>query len=278
MQERTESKSRNKTKPAAAKVAREITKLRIKYPDATPEEILEKVESRFIKNFSVAGGGNELASAVTSLLPTAVRDKMGNNPGAVVNGGAEKASKFSAKKILEKYILSVSLLYGRNPRNASQAFQEILNADISEFVAQGKTDSEKSQDDKNVTMILMALGVLPKVKDHKKLMSMVVPVAAAAVGFMGAKEAQKEFANQLVEQVRESLGDAPEVFSEALEADRATYLATKAEKAEKSQNRADKSRERVRKLTEKVHLPRRSSEARGAGKKSKKPSKKQAEA
>lgn len=195
-----------------------------------------------------------------------------------MNDGADKVSKLGMKKVLERYILSVALLYGRNPRNGAQAFQEILGDEISEFMEQAKNGSEQNKGSMNTTVILGALGFIPQLKPYRKYMGKIAAVLVGALSFMGAKKAQSDFAEQLVEQVRNSSGDAPDSFSDALETDKAEYQASKAEKAEQKQSRVDKSRERVKNFTEKVHLPRRSSEARGAGKKPKKSSKKQAEA
>lgn len=222
-----------------------VKELRKKNPNASPCQLLEIVEKQFVQRFSVVGGGRAVLQHGVRLVAQKV-GKSQRNFKSAANQGADKFVETGVETFLKRYILSTALLYGKNPRNASQAFEDILGEDI--YVALKEAEKNSTTTNQNFDVVatgLIFLGMIPQLKKHSQALSAMVALAGLGTDFFKQQGAQKEFAEKLIERVREKLGTPPKEFSDLLFVD--------FEASEDDQEKPDSSaRDKVKKIKEKT--------------------------
>lgn len=211
---------------------RRIKKLRRSYPEATPAEIAEHLEKIFVRDFTLIGGAEV---GVKNFIPGAVGAATRNSKIAgatqaasylgIINGistytqkaaqGVGTTAHVGFSQSIKTFIYASALLQGLDVKDAEDATTRVLSADVHQLILTinqpiSYTDNQPGAAPMNVVAAISSIGVrnpqmLLLVKSGEQLIK-------SGGSVMASSKAHKEFAQQIITQVRENLGAVPAEF------------------------------------------------------------------
>lgn len=211
---------------------RRIKKLRRSYPEANPAEIAEHLEKIFVRDFSLIGGAE---AGVKNFIPGAVGAATRNSKIAgvtqaaghlgLINGvstytqkaaqGIGATAHVGFSQSIKTFIYSLALLQGLEVKDAEDATTRVLGADVHQLILTmnqpiSYAENQPDASPMNVVAAISSIGMrnpqmLLLVKSGEQLVK-------SGGSMMASSKAHKEFAQQIITQVRENLGEAPAEF------------------------------------------------------------------
>ncbi|MDO4917430.1 MAG: hypothetical protein Q3974_07425 [Rothia sp. (in: high G+C Gram-positive bacteria)] len=211
---------------------RRIKKLRLKNPEATPAEIANSLAQLFIRDFSLVGGAE---AGVGNLIPGALNVATRNSKVAgltraaaqigVVQGaatytqksaqGVATAAHVGSAQSIKTYIFALALLHRLPAHTAEQATEQVLVGDVHQLLHTMEQPIAHQPNQKGATP-LNVISAISQIGLRNPQMFLLVKSGEQLVRSGGSilenTKARKEFAQQLVLQVRENLGAVPADF------------------------------------------------------------------
>lgn len=211
---------------------RRIKKLRTRYPEASPAEIAERVEQAFVRDFMLLGGTE---AGVTQMLPGAVHAAHRNSRVARLTSAAGQlgvvqsvanytqktaqgigtAAKVGFSQSIKTYVYAAALLHGLEVTDSEDAATRVLGGGIHQLLRTLDQPIAYENNQPGVTP-LNVLAAVAQIGARNPQMFLLVKSGEQLVrsggSVMASSKAHREFAQQLIVQVREVLGDLPADF------------------------------------------------------------------
>lgn len=211
---------------------RRILKLRRKNPEGTPVEISDALDQLFIRDFTLVGGAE---AGVNNLVPGAVTAATRNSKVAgltraatqigAVQGistytqktaqGVSTAAHVGSSQAIKTYLFAQALLHHLPVDNADDAAAQILGGDIHQLLTTleqpiARQPHQSGASPLNVITAISQIGL------RNPQMFLLVKSGEQLVRSGGSvvesSKARKEFAQQLIAQAKEVLGETPAAF------------------------------------------------------------------
>lgn len=216
---------------------RRLSKLAAQDPQASPQDLLDKLAASFVRDFALVGGAQAGVQEFTpNLLGTVTRNpkvasitQAASHLGAIqgtasyqqaANQGIAKTAQVSSALSIKNYLQAVALVYGLEAQDGDRAAQQILGQEVSQLLAAleagqlaDQAPSAGKTQQMNILGAITALGVR-----NPKTMLLVKAgeqLAKAGGAVLNQQKARRAFAQQLVEQVRLNLGEPPAQLPQA---------------------------------------------------------------
>ncbi len=207
---------------------RRIRKLRASYPAETPAQVAQRLGELFIRDFVLVGGASASAQELTPgalgrltsnpkiAMATRAAAHLGNagqkisQADAAARQGVDTAAHVGSAQSVKAYVHGLALLHGMSVTDSTDAAQQILGTDINELLTTIDVQERKGAPSVNV---FGAVGVFAA--RNPKTMVLVKAgeqIARAGGAVASTTKARKEFAQQIIKQAHENLGDFPAEF------------------------------------------------------------------
>lgn len=212
---------------------RRIRKLRASYPAETPEQIAQRLGELFIRDFVLVGGASAGAQEFTPsalgrltsnpkiAMATRAAAHLGNagqkisQADAAARNGVNTAAHVGSAQSVKAYAHGLALLHGVNVADSTDAAQQVLGGDINELLTTMDTEENKGASSVNV---FGAVGVFAARNPKTMLLVKAGEQIARAGGAVATTtKARKEFAQQIIKQAHQNLGEFPTAFPAELE-------------------------------------------------------------
>ena len=207
---------------------RRLRKLRARYPEATPATLAERLGGIFVRDFTLVGSAQAGAQELTpNVLGSVTRNRRvagltqaAAHLGAVQQGmatysraankGITTTAHVGSAQAVKTYLHGMALIYGLKVESSDEAAAAVLGQDVNELLTQVEnipsTGARQGQQ-MNILGAVAAIGLrnpqtLLLVKAGEQLVK-----AGGAV--FASQKVRRDFAQQLIAQVGQNLGDAP---------------------------------------------------------------------
>lgn len=211
---------------------RRLRKLYARNPLATPAELIQHLGNMFVRDFTLVGSAQAGAQELTpNLLGTVSRHQRvagltqaAAHLGALKEGtttytraasqGIRTTGQVGSSQAIKTYLHGVALIYGIPVANSDEAAQAVLGTDVKDLLAHIETSQEPAgakQSQINVLGAVAAIGL----RNPQTLLLVTAgeQLIKAGGAVLANQNVRKDFAQQLIAQVEQTLGQAPAQFS-----------------------------------------------------------------
>lgn len=216
---------------------RRLRKLYVRNPLATPAELAQQLGSIFVRDFTLVGSAQAGAQELTpNLLGTVTRNQRvagltqaAAHLGALKEGaatytraaseGIRTTGQVGSSQAIKTYLHGVALLYGIPVTSSDEAATAVLGTDVKDLLAHIETSQEPAgakQSQVNVLGAVAAIGL----RNPQTLLLVTAgeQLIKAGGAVLANQNVRKDFAQQLIAQVEQTLGQTPnELSAETLE-------------------------------------------------------------
>ncbi|SLE79818.1 Uncharacterised protein [Mycobacteroides abscessus subsp. bolletii] len=212
---------------------RRLRKLRARYPQATPTDLAERFGAIFVRDFTLVGSAQAGAQELTpNVLGTVTRSRRlagltqaATHLGAVQQGvatysraanrGINTTAHVGSAQAIKTYLYGMALLYGWQVRGSDEAATAILGAEVNDILTrmQAAPRTGGAAQQMNILGAVAAIGLRnPQTLLLVKAGEQVVKAGGAV---FASQKMRRDFAQQLIAQVQQNLGDAPDQLPES---------------------------------------------------------------
>lgn len=216
---------------------RRLRKLYTQNPQATPTELVQQLGNTFVRDFTLVGSAQAGVQELTpNLLGTVTRNRRvagltqaAAHLGALKEGaatytraaheGIRTTGQVGSSHTIKTYLHGVALLYGIPVGSSDEAATAVLGTDVKDLLAHIDTLQEPTgakQSQVNVLGAVAAIGL----RNPQTLLLVTAgeQLVKAGGAVLAHQNLRKDFAQQLIAQVQQTLGQAPnELSAETLE-------------------------------------------------------------
>ncbi|MFW0111997.1 hypothetical protein [Rothia sp. CCM 9416] len=211
---------------------RRLRKLYARNPLATPAELIQHLGSMFVRDFTLVGSAQAGAQELTpNLLGTVTRHQRvagltqaAAHLGALKEGtatytraasqGIRTTGQVGSSQAIKTYLHGVALIYGIPVANSDEAAQAVLGTDVKDLLTHIETGPEPTGSRPSQINVLGAVAAIGLRNPQTLLLVTAGEQLIKAGGAMLANQStRKDFAQQLIAQVEQTLGQAPAQFS-----------------------------------------------------------------
>lgn len=214
---------------------RRIRKLRASAPEARPADIAQQLERLFLRDFTLVGGAQAGASEFTPnavgrltrnrtiATATLAASHLGSAGQKIANvnqsarQGVGTAAQVGSAQAVKTYVHAMALLAGKNYTSSDEAAQEVLGGDVHELLATLDRSLAQSQTHPQANSKVNIFGAAGVIAARNPKTFLLVKageqIARTGSAIMTTTRVRKEFATQLIEQIKHNLGELPTEFS-----------------------------------------------------------------